>query len=553
MITIRSIKIFLLAATILFLAGTYFLPVQDGRLQFQHSMSGSLQSLSVGATTYDALKESRTEATLTQPAIQFNGYFLFFDRPGKRFYYSMVAGTSGSIDPAVSVAHGAPGYGVAFLESPITAESIRGNARHPFILYNDTHYAEYFFTVTTLPVVSLESNHPEYSPDSFISSKKSAVRMTLFDNRQETGHVQRVIVSEADVKTRGQTSLKYPQKSYRLSLSYVSLGHNKRKNSLSLLGMRTDDDWILYAPYNDPDKVRNIFAHNLWWEWGADNNAFGVKNGSQGRFVELFINGQYQGLHGLMQPVDAVQLHIQPGSSLATNEYLYRKIRNTNAVEQDLYKRGYRYVSGGFELLAPKRLKAAPEKWTPLANFLHVLGGPEEIFRAKYPEMVDLDNAIDVWLFTNVITALDNTSKNLTYVAKWTGKKHLMLFSPWDLDISFGMQWTGDLPLLTQLGALPDRAPNFELELPASRALTDNVGNAREKTKKRYLELRNSLLSDANMAKRVATCEADIFGSGAYLRNREKWPNAACADTIDAFEAYVMARLAFMDSVIAGL
>jgi len=465
----------------------------------------------------------------------------------------MVAGTSSSFDPAVSLAYGAPGYAMAFLDSPITADTIRENARHPFILYNDTHYAEYFFSATTLPMVSLESNHPEYSPDSFISGKKSAVRMTLFDNRQEAGHVQRVIVSEASVKTRGQSSLKYLQKSYRLSLSYVSLGHNTRKNPLSLLGMRADDGWILYAPYNDPEKVRNIFAHNLWWEWGADNNAFGVKNGSQGQFVELFINGQYQGLYGLMQPVDGVQLHIQPGVSLATSDYLYRKIRNTVAVEQDLYEKGYRYVSGGFELLAPKHLKAAPEKWTPLANFLHVLGGSKEAFRAHYLDMIDLDNSIDVWLFTNTITALDNTTKNLTYAAKWTGEKHVMLFSPWDLDVSFGMQWTGNLPLLTQLGVLPDWALNFELELPASRAIMDNVGDAREKTKKRYHELRNSLLSDANMAKRVAGCEADIFGSGAYLRNREKWPEAAWADKIDAFKAYMMARLAFMDSVIAGL
>ena len=522
-------------------------------MQFQHTTTASLHTLFVDEASYEALTKSRTQAMLSQPALQFNSASLFFDRPAQRFYYPLVAGSPASFTPTVSLDQSAPGYSMAFLNRPITAQSIRQNTAHPFIIYNDTHYAEFSFVVTTLPVMSLESNHPEYSPDSFITNKKSAVRMTLFDNAQNAGHLQRMTVSEADVKTRGRSSLHYPQKSYRLSLSYVSLGHNKRKNPLSLLGLRFDRNWILYAPFNDPEKIRNIFSHNLWWDWGAENNSFAIKNGSQGRFVELFINGQYQGIYGLLQPVDGQQLNIQRGSSLATSDYLYRKIHNKPAVEQDLYKNGFRYSSGGFDLLSPKNLKGAPEKWTPLAEFLRVLGAPDEIFRERYLDMVDLDNSIDVWLFTNTIAALDNATKNLTYTAKWTGEKHTMLFSPWDLDISFGMNWTGTMPLLTQVNARPDLPLDFALELPGSRAIEINLGNAREKTAQRYRELRKTLLSDEQMLQRIARYEADLFDSGAYLRNREKWPTAACADNLDAFRTFVLQRLSFMDTAIQGL
>ena len=47
--------------------------------------------------------------------------------------------------------------------------------------------------------------------------------------------------------------------SYKISLKQVSLGGNIRNNHVSL-GMEQDDDWILCAAYNDPERMRNTFS-----------------------------------------------------------------------------------------------------------------------------------------------------------------------------------------------------------------------------------------------------------------------------------------------------
>lgn len=553
MLTIRTIKILILAATALVLLLLHQYTPRFAPLSFSSARAGSLDLFFRDTAAYEAIKKERIPADLAGLSLEFNGYALVYDKPTRTYYYSLVEGDKGAFSPDVSLSVGSGEFGLAFLRLPISEESIRKNARHPFIVYNDTNYAEFFFSATHLPVLNLESNHPDYTPDDFISEKKAAVRMTLFDNRESAGHTQRVMVSEADINVRGASSTHFPQRSYKLALSYVSLGRNKRKNPLSLLDMRVDKDWILYSPFNDPEKIRNILSSCLWWDWGAGNNDFGIQNGSRGKFVELFINGRYQGVYGLQQPLDGPQLKIRQTGDWTTTDFYYRKVHNKPALEQDLFKRGHRSGSGGFEVRSPKSLKAAPEKWNPLAAYLRLLGSPDEGFKAHIAGATDVDNAIDLWLFVNLVMGVDNITKNMGYLAKWNGERHTMLFSPWDLDITWGMNYTGEPPWQTEVTLSPDLPLTFAIELPGARMLLLDAADSRAKARKRYFDLRGTVLSDANMAAMLAAYERDIFGSGAFLRNREKWPTAAYAADMAAFKQFIVQRVAFMDKAIADL
>src|SRR5687768_944094 len=53
------------------------------------------------------------------------------------------------------------------------------------------------------------------------------------------------------IERRGQSSQQFPKKSYA-----VELGRDA-----ALLGMPEDDDWVLYAPYNDKTLMRNVVAY----------------------------------------------------------------------------------------------------------------------------------------------------------------------------------------------------------------------------------------------------------------------------------------------------
>ncbi len=54
-----------------------------------------------------------------------------------------------------------------------------------------------------------------------------------------------------EIETRGQSSQMFPKKSYALELA----------DDTALLGLPEDDDWVLYAPYNDKTLMRNVVAY----------------------------------------------------------------------------------------------------------------------------------------------------------------------------------------------------------------------------------------------------------------------------------------------------
>ena len=70
---------------------------------------------------------------------------------------------------------------------------------------------------------------------------------------------------------RGGSSRLNPKKSYKMTLykqNQTGAGA-LRKNKLSFLGMRTDDEWLLYAMYSEDSKVRDKLSQDIWNESGA--------------------------------------------------------------------------------------------------------------------------------------------------------------------------------------------------------------------------------------------------------------------------------------------
>lgn len=549
--SVRGAKVLILLGTLAFLAIGYCAPFSGAPSPMARNITGSLAGMAHDAASYEQLKAGRAPADLPPPLLRFNGYALPRDSLSGTFFYSVIEGLPDASNPRVTLENAGSDYRLAFQDVPITPETIRQNRKHFFLLYNDTHYAEFSFAVTTLPIVLLNSAAPATDGDAFINGKrKSAVELTLFDNSSFAAPSQRVMTNEAGIRVRGATTRHQPQKSYRVFLSYLSLGHNQRKHAASLLGMRLDEDWILYSPYSEPDKLRNIMATNLWWAMGADNNGFGVKNGTQGRYVELFINGRYQGVYGLMPPVDWKQLRLRATDDPQTTEYFYRKISNTKAVSHYFNKRLHRNYHLGFELRFPKHPGNTFAKWAPLAEYLQILGGSDDVYRQRFKNAVAIENAIDLWLFVNATMAVDNIEKNISYIAKRDGHGYVMLFSPWDLDQVWGYGWSGDHELFTTVPGSFDKGLWIHEEMPLGRALLLNADNIWEKVARRYAALRQSALSDASMEALFAEHEQNVYGSGAILRNHGRWPQAGYTEDAAGLRVTMLRRLADMDREI---
>jgi hypothetical protein len=94
---------------------------------------------------------------------------------------------------------------------------------------------------------------------------------------------------QAAIEVRGRWSRRFPKQSYAVELRDPD-GSNR---DASLVGLPADDDWILYAAYNDRTLIRNVLAYETARRMG--------RYAARTRFVTLRLNGRYHGVYVLME------------------------------------------------------------------------------------------------------------------------------------------------------------------------------------------------------------------------------------------------------------
>src|SRR5690606_5132543 len=70
------------------------------------------------------------------------------------------------------------------------------------------------------------------------------------------------------IELRGNSSQMFPQQQYGFETKDSVTGKNL---DFPLLDLPADNDWVLYAPYNDVSMLRNVLTYHLWNQlnhWG---------------------------------------------------------------------------------------------------------------------------------------------------------------------------------------------------------------------------------------------------------------------------------------------
>ncbi len=93
------------------------------------------------------------------------------------------------------------------------------------------------------------------------------------------------------IEQRGSSSAGFPQKSY----GFETRNASQMPIDTALLGMPSESDWILYAPYNDKSCIRNILTYDL-------SNQMGMY-ASRTKLCEVFLNNDYVGIYVLMEKI----------------------------------------------------------------------------------------------------------------------------------------------------------------------------------------------------------------------------------------------------------
>ncbi len=156
------------------------------------------------------------------------------------------------------------------------------------------------------------------------------------------------------IEKRGSSSQMFPKKSYGFELQ-DELGEGIND---SLLGMPAEEDWILYAPYSDKTLIRNVLTFTL----GASLGHYSPRC----KFVELFIDNEYQGVYVLMEKIKRDKNRVDV-AKLTTDEvadedieggYIIKVDKTTGSGGEGWHSRYYNYYNSGktyFQYEYPKQ------------------------------------------------------------------------------------------------------------------------------------------------------------------------------------------------------
>ncbi|MGI4862888.1 MAG: CotH kinase family protein [Janthinobacterium lividum] len=349
--------------------------------------------------------------------------------------------------------------------------------------------------------------------------------------------------SGTGIEFRGAYSQTFPKKSYELSLWADTLGATD--NDLPLLGMRDDNKWNLQALYNDQLRLRMKVANELWQE--IDQVYYqakepDAKNGIDMAYTEVFINDSYQGIYALTERIDRKQLKLK---KYANNTIMGELYKGTTADVADAFASAPAFNNnslswGGFEYKEPSE----QTDWTNLHDFVDfVATSPDSVFYAQYQSRLDLANAVDYYLFLNLMRATDNTGKNI-YVAKYKpGEPYY--YAPWDLDGVLGNDWSG-----TNVNITNDLLTNGLY----TRLLNDySAAGFREALVKRWASLRTSIITEAHIKAEIDANSAYLLRSNVYEREHQAWPEYAYdAAQLTYPDNWLVARIAYLDGIFSA-
>ena len=139
--------------------------------------------------------------------------------------------------------------------------------------------------------VSLPTDFPVGTTDTLptlnITTENSAAvtsRETYINGNYQLTDGATITEGAMEIRGRGNSTWDWPKKPYRLKFT----------NAAALLGMPSSKHWVLLANYADKTLIRNDIA--LMW-----SQQLGMEYTSRAKFVELKVNGSYEGVYQLVE------------------------------------------------------------------------------------------------------------------------------------------------------------------------------------------------------------------------------------------------------------
>jgi hypothetical protein len=326
-----------------------------------------------------------------------------------------------------------------------------------------------------------------------------------------------LVNSNISMGLHGSGSRYYPKQSADITM----LDANNNDLNISLLGLRSDQSWVLDAMYVDQSRMRNRLCTDIW---NSFNNVPYIAsqptahNGCRGYLVEAFLNDAYMGVFALNEKMDRkeIQANKTYGVVYKADDPTTNTLFSAPAISYDDNSSTW----AGWEISWPNAGSTPAPTWSYLSNFDNFVStSSDSLFTAQIGTMVNIDNVVDYFLFINVIAANDNTGKNQYFSFYSSQTNPQFFYSVWDLDTSFGRN--SDNSYFEDPGLIALGTDNNLVD----RLYALDVDGYREKTKARWNALKNSQLSKAAINSRILAYAEQLILTNAGNREIARWGN----------------------------
>lgn len=347
------------------------------------------------------------------------------------------------------------------------------------------------------------------------------------------------------VKGRGNRSWKQPKKSYSIKLN----------EAFSLLDIPETKKYAIVANYDDQSMMKNYITYR------AGALLEGMDYMPQCEFVEVYLNGSYNGVYLLVERVDAendafsmdepISMENLDGDCFIEKDISGKADAMSDIVfdcpywanqSKDCFVLQYPELTGEAEIA--EVVKYLNNYMVRVDNA--IMGRSDE----PYTQYVDVDSWVDFIIMQEISKNVDGNLKTSCYMYKRTGDDKLYMATLWDFDIAYG-------------GASWDNADllhNAYVDCPTGTGVTDfmtinsscpwfyslytNYPEFYEKVRAAYAEYRSTVVPEL---KRLINEQAAYLVT-ASEHNAEVW-DIDFVNGVSALSDWVNCRIDWLDGM----
>lgn len=388
------------------------------------------------------------------------------------------------------------------------------------LLRNDIKVAQAVVAFSPIPIIEVTTTLPKDKEKVYREGKIHILNQSTPDS---IGVEQEL---DGFFRYRGATTLNYPKRSFNIKFK----DEEGEDLDTTFFNIRSKDKWILDAMSIDRIKMRNRICFDIWNEYSKMpyETEFEGRNGTKGVFVEMILNGEYNGIYCFTDRIDRKLLDLKKykmsvDSVVTIRGVLYKSnLWDNTGITNSQLNPNAKMDSvewNNWELQYPDKYYGE-EAWNPLLNLYNVCSGNELINDSEY--YFYEENVIDFHLLVIAMNLIDNGNKNLFLSNKNITKENPFVFTPWDMDTSLGGYYDG-----RYFGGTYDETDIASLRIhknePFATLWNNNVNNYRNNMAKRWNELRNGALSIDSVESKLMRYAELFTKCGAWSREYSRW------------------------------